>query len=183
MGIPVLLTDNSSDTTGLSSIAFGDSYLTSTYDEYMFVLTDINTDNDDIDFGFQVNVDGQTGYNEVITSSYFHATHRENDSGGAIGYEQDGDQAQGTANQILGIYLGNQADAAMAGVLHLFSPANTTYVKHFYARTNLNDGAAPSYQRDQFLAGYINVTGAIDEISFSHSSGNFDGLIQMYGIK
>jgi hypothetical protein len=34
-----------------------------------------------------------------------------------------------------------------------------------------------------FIAGYINTTSAIDEISFKMPSGNFDGTIQMYGIK
>jgi hypothetical protein len=36
---------------------------------------------------------------------------------------------------------------------------------------------------DKHLAGYINTTAAIDEISFKMNSGNFDGTIQMYGIK
>ena len=31
-------------------------------------------------------------------------------------------------------------------------------------------------------AGYINSTAAVDEISFKMKSGNFDGVIQMYGI-
>ena len=33
------------------------------------------------------------------------------------------------------------------------------------------------------MAGYINATGAIDEIRFKMDSGNFDGTIAMYGIK
>ena len=38
------------------------------------------------------------------------------------------------------------------------------------------------YSFDFFTAGYVNVTGAIDEISFKMSSGNMDGVIQLYGI-
>jgi hypothetical protein len=38
------------------------------------------------------------------------------------------------------------------------------------------------YSNDQFVAGYINDTTAIDEIQFKMDSGNFDGVIQMYGI-
>jgi hypothetical protein len=34
-----------------------------------------------------------------------------------------------------------------------------------------------------FIAGYINTTTVINEISFKMPSGNFDGVIQMYGIK
>jgi hypothetical protein len=36
---------------------------------------------------------------------------------------------------------------------------------------------------DEFVAGYFNVTGAIDEVSFKMSSGNIDaGTIKMYGV-
>ena len=65
-------------------------------------------------------------------------------------------------------------------ILHLFNPANTTYVTHFYCTSAYMiqvDSAAHG-----FAAGYINSTAAVDEISFKMKSGNFDGVIQMYGI-
>jgi hypothetical protein len=34
-----------------------------------------------------------------------------------------------------------------------------------------------------YAAGYINDTTAVDDIRFKMSSGNFDGIIKMYGIK
>jgi len=64
--------------------------------------------------------------------------------------------------------------------MHLFSPASTTYVKHYYSRfvgMTADPGAT-----DSFSAGYINDADAIDEIQFKMSSGNFDGVIQLYGI-
>ena len=67
-----------------------------------------------------------------------------------------------------------------AGILHLFSPSNTTYVTHFYATVNCS--RHDNISQIVHCAGYINVTAAIDEISFKMSSGNFDGAIQMYGI-
>ena len=33
-----------------------------------------------------------------------------------------------------------------------------------------------------YAGGYVNVTEHVDEIQFKMSSGNFDGVIQMYGI-
>jgi len=33
-----------------------------------------------------------------------------------------------------------------------------------------------------FIAGYFNVTAAIDGIQFKFDSGNFDGVIKLYGI-
>ena len=52
----------------------------------------------------------------------------------------------------------------------------------FYS--NVNNHYHKNSRTDQLLiAGYINATGAVDEITFKMSSGNFDGVIQMYGIK
>ena len=34
----------------------------------------------------------------------------------------------------------------------------------------------------QRVSGYFNVTAAIDDIQFKMTSGNFDGIIKMYGI-
>ena len=40
------------------------------------------------------------------------------------------------------------------------------------------------YVFDSFIAGYFNVTAAIDAIQFKMSSGNIDaGTIKLYGIK
>ena len=76
--------------------------------------------------------------------------------------------------------MGNGADESGAGVMHLFNPASTTYVKHFYSR--FNTYRADDESQDSFPAGYFNTTSAIDAVKFTMSSGNFDGVIQMYGI-
>jgi dUTPase len=66
-------------------------------------------------------------------------------------------------------------------VLTLYAPSSTTYVKHFVSRANSASYVDSSY--GTFVAGYINVTAAIDEISFKFHTGNIDaGVIKMYGI-
>ena len=75
--------------------------------------------------------------------------------------------------------MGNGADESCSGILHLFRPSNTTYTTQFWSRMNTNTGIR---SWEDYVSGYINVTGAIDEISFKFASGNFDGVIQMYGI-
>ena len=82
---------------------------------------------------------------------------------------------QGISNEI-----GNGSDESTAGILHIFSPSNTTYVTHFYSR--FNSYANHDYSEDQFTAGYVNLAGAITDIQFKMASGNFDGVIQVYGI-
>ena len=190
MGIPTLI--KTLTASGSASLDFvdgtSDVVLDSTYDEYMFVFTDINPATDATDFSFQVNAtdDAGGGYDtSLITSTYFRAYHEEDDDPAAMGYADNSDQAQSSAYQQLMYYMGNGSDESGAGILHLFNPSSTTYVKHFYSRCQVTlSGGVSSATRsdDDFIAGYINDTTAIDEISFKMSSGNFDGVIQLYGI-
>tara|TARA_Y100000296_G_C4981450_1_gene160812 strand:+ start:10 stop:546 length:537 start_codon:yes stop_codon:yes gene_type:complete len=177
MGIPTLISTHTASDTANVDITSG---IDSTYDEYMFVFTDIGPATDQTGFQFQVNAAGASGFNETMTTTYFYAFHGEDGDDTYFNYEASLDQAQETGYQPLASYLGNGADESLAGILHLFSPASTTYVKHFYSRRNYYTSL--NYTVDAFTAGYINTTTAIDEISFKMSSGNFDGVIQMYGI-
>ena len=163
-----------------ASISFT-SGIDSTYKEYVFEFINLNPVDNAVDFRFQVNASGQTGYDEVITSTTFMAHHYENDTSSGLAYSAGYDQAQGTAPQIICENIGNQADECGAGELHLFNPASTTYVKNFYSRFSLL--AASDYAGDMYSAGYINTTSAIDEVQFTFESGNFDGKIKMYGVK
>jgi hypothetical protein len=162
-----------------ASLSFTSS-IDSTYKLYIFKFYDVNPASDGVDFSFQVNADGGSGFNETITSTCFRAYHKEDDSSHALDYSADRDQAQGTAYQNLQQSIGNGSDKSCAGELHLFNPASTTYVKHFYSRFNgLHYG---DYSMGDFVGGYINTTSAIDEISFKMSSGNMDAVIKMYGV-
>ena len=77
---------------------------------------------------------------------------------------------------------GNDNDQSCSGILHLFAPSSTTYVKQFYARVNNYSKDDKTY--DTYAAGYFNTTTALNAISFKFSSGNIDaGTIAMYGIK
>ena len=178
MDIPTLI--STSTASGASSVDIT-SGIDSTYDEYMFVMTDIGPATDGGGWEFQVNAAAASGFNETVTTTIF--TSQQNEAGTVteLSYATGNDQAQGTAYIDLNSGgTGNDADSSAAGVLHLFSPASTTYVKHFYARTSFHHGS--DYAMTSFLGGYINTTSAIDEISFKMHSGNFDGVIQMYGI-
>ena len=178
MGIPTLISTHTASDAASVDITSG---IDSAYDEYMFVLTDINAATDEAQFTFQVNAAGGSGFNETITSTFFAAYQNEAGTNTSLGYLGEGpDQAQGTSYQSISFNNGNGSDESCAGILHLFSPSSTTYVKHFYSEVNAYHGS--NYTVDNFAAGYINTTSAIDEISFKMSSGNFDGCIQMYGI-
>ena len=159
---------------GASSVVFDN-----TYKEYLFTFNNMHSATNNTPFQFQVNADGQTGFNETITSTHFSAYNGESVVSTGLGYRTDNDLANGTGYQFL-INAGNGNDESQSGYLHLFNPSSTTFVKHFIARFSTTESA---YNSDNFTAGYINTTSAIDEISFKYSSGNMDsGQILLFGL-
>mgnify|MGYP003625597694 FL=1 len=147
-----------------------------------FRFTNIHPATDGTILQFQVNASGQTGFNEVMTTTQFETYHNEAGSDSALAYRAAQDQAQGTAYQaILTRDIGNDNDQSASGIMTLYNPSSTTYVKHFTAVGN--GYYYQEYSLSFHTAGYINVTAAIDEISFNMNVGNIDaGVIKMYGI-
>ena len=171
----------STQTASSSSTISFTSGIDSTYDEYVFKFINMHPATDAVEFQFQGNTAGGSGYNETITSTFFRAFHNYDSGSTGLGYQTGSDQAQGTAFQTLIGNVGNDNDQSLAGYLHLFNPSSTTFVKHFIAKLNYyghDNGSA-----NDFVAGYFNTTSAIDEIQFKMSSGNIDsGVIKLYGI-
>ena len=167
-----------------STISFvdgsSDVVLDNTYKEYLFTFNNIHPSDDGEKCGFQGNASGASGFNETMTTTFWHTANNESGSdSGPVEYETGYDQAQGTAYQRISEEVGNAADESVSGILHLIDPSNTTFVKHFIARTSLNYGSP----RDTLTAGYVTTTSAIDEISFAFTSGNIDsGTIDLYGV-
>ena len=171
---------SSQTATSDSSITFS-SGITSAYGEYIFGFYNMNSETDNESFLFQVNVAGASGYNETITSTFFTAQLDESHGNAALQTNPATDQAQGTAYQTIGIGTGNLADESLNGKFHLFNPSNTTYVTHFLGEVSLYH--ASNYAIHDFSGGYVNATGAIDDIQFKMTSGDFDGTIKMWGVK
>jgi hypothetical protein len=176
-------TASSSATLSFSGInSHRSDVLRSSFDVLEFRFTNIHPATDGTILQFQVNASGQTGFNEVMTTTQFETYHNEAGSDSALAYRAAQDQAQGTAYQaILTRDIGNDNDQSASGIMTLYNPSSTTYVKHF---TAVGNGAYyQEYSLSFHTAGYINVTAAIDEISFNMNVGNIDaGQIKMYGI-
>ena len=117
-----------------------------------------------------------------MTTTVFQAESHESDSSGAlIRYRTSYDQANGTGFQTICQGIGNGNDESASGYLHLFNPSGTTFVKHFMSRMSIYENS--DWNENHFIAGYFNVTGAIDDIQFKMDSGNIDlGDICLYGI-
>ena len=156
--------------------------LDSTYPIYLFKFINVHPVTDSVEFQFQGNGAGETGFNETINSTVFRAYHDEGGTGQAVEYYAAKDQANGTSYQSLTDDVGNGNDESLAGELYLFNPSNTAFVKHFIARTT--DYNANDHNLTFHTAGYFNTTTAIDQIIFKFESGNIDsGTFKLYGIK
>ena len=157
------------------------SGIDSTYDVYEFHCINIHPQNDGVAFSFQVNADGGSGFSETITSTAFDFWNSESASAGNVSYNAGNDKAQATTYQVVAESLANDNDDSGGGILTLYAPSSTTYVKHFTASFTSKYWSTYTYSIN--TAGYINTTTAIDEISFKVASGNIDtGVIKMYGI-
>ena len=172
-----LITTNTESGDATSSFTSG---IDSTYKLYIFKFYDINPATDSAIFQFNASTDGGSNYNMTKTTTAFRADHKEDDSAASLTYDGGDDLAQSTSPQHLHEGGGNGADESCSGELFLFNPSSTTYVKHFYSTCScyVPGDAIEVY----YVAGYINSTDDVDAIQFSMSSGNFDGVIQMYGI-
>jgi len=178
MGIPTLI--STATASGATSVDI-ESGVDGTYDEYMFVCTDMGPATDGKDFFCKFSVDGGSNYGLTKTTTIFRGYHKEDDSAATLAYEGGQDLAQSTNALPLAPAVGNGADESCATILHLFSPSSTTYVKHFYYRTCTY--AHIDAVRDVHGAGYINNTSAVNAVQFYFQDGvAFDGVIQMYGI-
>tara|TARA_B110000211_G_scaffold168782_1_gene190410 strand:+ start:47 stop:646 length:600 start_codon:yes stop_codon:yes gene_type:complete len=169
----------STQTASASATISFTSGIDSTYDSYVFKCINIHPATDGAKF--QVNFrDGDTAYDAVKTSTAFSAYHTEAASSG-FGYLTGYDLAQSTGVQQIDQNSGNDNDQNFCAELKLFSPSSTTFVKHYIVRSVAN--AASDAETDMYVAGYCNVTAAIDGVQFSFSSGNIDsGVIKLYGI-
>ena len=155
------------------------SGIDNTYDEYVFKFIDIHPETDDAKL--MVNFrDGSTAYDAVKTTTFFNAQHRENGSNGSLGYRSDDDLAQSTAVQPLGMDIGNGNDECGVGELKLFSPSSTTFVKHFISTMQVYYSS--DFSMNSYIAGYCNTTTAIDGVQFTAETGNFSGVIKLYGV-
>ena len=157
-----------------------DVVLDDTYPVYKFEFINIHPSADDtgLTVGFR---DGSTAYDATKTTTFFRATHGEDGSSGAVAYVTGADIAQGTGFQRLDNDMGSDNDQCMSGILSLYNPGQTSFVKHFISRTSVS--RPTNRANDVNTSGYANTTTAINAVQFKMNSGNIgSGDICLYGI-
>tara|TARA_B110000285_G_scaffold142380_1_gene159154 strand:- start:23 stop:640 length:618 start_codon:yes stop_codon:yes gene_type:complete len=173
---------------GSANLSFVDGassvVLDNTYKEYLFTFNNMHPASDNKDFQFNLSIDSGSNYNVAKTSTVFVAYNAEADNDRAIEYSPGQDLAQGTGFQNLASGYGGVGadnDQNLGGYLHLFNPSSTTFVKHFFGRSNVSNQI--NFSADNHCAGYGNTTSAVNAVQFKFNSGNIDaGFICLYGI-
>ena len=167
------------------------SGIDSTYDSYIFSFINLNPDTA-TQFRFNGSANGGVNYNQNIQSTAFQSFHREDDSSTSLNYRAGDDLTNGTDTDgnpnsyaILTNTVGSNSDESCSGYLQIFNPSSTTYVKHFISRIQVyyNRTGSDSASHEQYYAGYFNTTSAINAFDFKFNTGNFDGVIKLYGVK
>jgi len=165
-----------------ASISFT-SGIDSTYDVYWFVFNNCHPSNIGPNFDFYASTNGGSSYNTTVTSTFFAASHNEANSSTSLAYDSGNDEAQTTAGPTIG-GSGYADDESNSGILQLYNPSSTTYVKHFMSRMAIIHGSYTNESNQTFSAGYFNTTSAINAVKFQFSAGTIDaGTIAMYGLK
>ena len=172
-----------STTTVSSSVSNIDitSGINSTYDTYIFKIFNLHCSDNNTKPSINFSTDGMSS-TATKTTTHFYSFNNEAGSQNLFSYDTGGDVANATSDQALFYQnMTNADDASGSGTVILFSPSSTTFIKHFISDTQT---VISSNQTDRcFVAGYCNVTAAIDGVDFKMSSGNIDsGVIKMYGI-
>ena len=181
VGGALTLISTTTVSSGTSTVSIT-SGLDSTYKEYIFKFYNIHPSTDNAGFSFNGSADGGSNYNVTKTTTQFRSYNIE-DGGSSynVAYDTARDIANGTGFMELAYDMGDDNDQNASGILHLFEPSSTTFVKHFISRFNYNHYA--DYQIDIYVAGYFDTTSAINAIQFKFDSGNIDnGVIKLYGV-
>jgi hypothetical protein len=153
----------------------------SSYDSYVFKFINCHPSNDGVYLNFQASTNGGSSYGVTLTSTFFRSLHNEADDSTNLEYRTARDLAQSTSFQNLTEATGNDNDQSCSGILTIFAPSSTIFVKHWLSTNN-------TYHNNDFSmnvnsAGYFNTTSAITNLKFQFSSGTIDdGIIKMYGV-
>jgi len=180
-GMVLLSTQTASNSASLSFT----SSINSTYKEYQFWFIDIVGRTQRVNLEFNLSTDGGSNYNVTKTTTFFATYINEAGNDTALSYQSAYDLAQGTGNQNLAFNITNTGNGSASGLMSLFNPASTTYVKHFISTASqkwITSDFTEFYEGGDYVAGYGNTTSAINAVRFQMSSGNMDGTILMYGI-
>ena len=182
-GAMKLLTTATADDSAYLSFETG---IDSTYDLYIFKFININPVDANVYFYMSAATPahGAGSWGVTKTSTWFLSRTQENGSQSSLATQGAEDNSNNASAQRLAFTCSNDSDSNLSGLMYLYNPSNTTYVKHYSFKCNyVFSNVTANHANTAFIAGYYDTTAAIDKLKFYFSSGNInEGKIKMYGI-
>ena len=155
----------------------------SSFKSYIVRFIQIHGETNDKHLTFQASTDGGGSYGTTITTNAYRTALKEDNSFTFFGAVTGNDINSGTGFKIINEGQGNDDDNSSSGQLELYSPSDTTFVKHWVCRIQNMNFQSPPQSVDYHTQGYFNTTSAINALQFKMSSGDIDaGTFKLYGI-
>ena len=171
----LLQTQNASDS---ASIAFNSTYITSTYRDYMVIVSSMTPASEGYKLKLYISDDNGSSYKSG--SGYDYGTRGFNS---AAGTAHTAEQNSTTGFQLFDDTTPNDAERSVSFILNMFHPLSTSAAFHYYCNGHLvsTDDNGHLFHS----GGYYDAdrTDAINNIKFQMSSGNItSGQFRLYGI-
>jgi len=123
--------------------------------------------------------DGGTNWENVttVTAGWSFGTA---ESGSTSGPSFNSDYSHHNVGTIFIGQSGTNDGENCSGLIYMFTPENTTYVKHWNAGQTTGNGS--DYHVYYLVGGYHNDTAAMDGFRLSFDGQNCSGLVKLYGV-
>jgi len=158
------------------SVIFNSTYITSTYQDYRVVWSNVHTTNDNQNFSLIVSADN--GSNAVNTDNAIKLY--KDDGNNTFRSETDVNPFRLHGNETAG----NDAGISIAGSLEMFDPSATDTRTHFLGRSVSNIGDSAFAHFHSLIGGSTLATTAVNYIKFLWLAGNIaSGEFTLYGRK
>ena len=157
-----------------------DGSLSSTYDHYLMVGSNIHMDTDSTFLWVRCDTDGGDSF-DAGSTSYAWSTAMKNAAAQTL--EADLSDSEISLSGISGTYdWSNEATHAQAFTLWINGPSNATFLKTMHWNVSgFNTTTSPTIQVGFGVGAHL-ITAAYDSIQILPSSGTFDGTFRLYGI-
>ena len=164
-----------------ASIDF-DAQLSSTYDQYLVVCTDIHMDTDSVQLWMRTDSNGGDSFDDSAGNYNWQ-------NGGTTFAHQISAHSGGDTKIIIcgnnsGTAWGNEADTAGQVFIWINNPSGTTFKKNITGQASYPDAddSATGENSNIIFSGQRESTDAIDSFQLLPSSGTIDGTVRLYGI-
>jgi len=159
-----------------ATVVFNSSLITSTYQDYKVVYSNIHAASDRQIFNLRVSVDNGTNITNV---DFVHRSFKPDGNVASLGESNEADfRLHGNETS------GNAAGESLSGFIEIFDPSATDTRKHILGRTVFNLGDSGVVHFHSLLGGSTRVTNAVNYLRFNWASGNIaSGEFTLYGRK